>query len=92
MRFIVLKSFVDKKGRLALHGLVSITQKPSGIVDEWLSLEKANTNCIEPDKCDLLSFEDKDQLEEDLELWGIATENVAVIGVEADDVIPEPEQ
>jgi len=85
MRFIVLKSLV-KEGKLVLQGLSSITQKPSGAVDEWLDLAKANTNCLEPEKCDLLSFEDKDQLEEDLDCWGIAdAENIAIIGVEPTD-------
>jgi hypothetical protein len=81
MRYIVLRSLVQN-GSLVLHGLTSLTQKPSEIVDGWIDISEAKTNCLEPDKCDLLSFEDKDQLEEDLEKWAIAAENVAIIGVE----------
>lgn len=82
MRFIVLRSTVTPEGALILHTLTSITQKASGVIDGWIELSEAKTNCIDPEKCDLLSFTDKDQLEEDLELWGIAAENVAIIGVE----------
>lgn len=83
MRFIVLRSTVDQEGVLVLHALSSITQKASGIIDGWVELAEAKTNCIDPKKCDLLSFTDKDQLEEDLELWEIAAENVAILGVES---------
>lgn len=83
MRFIVLKSFVTEKGDLGFRGLSSLTQKPSGTVDGWIDLSEAKTNCLEPEKCDLLSFEDRDQLESDLEIWGIDGENVTIIGVEA---------
>lgn len=82
MKFLVLRSTATEKGNLVLHGLTSITQKASGIVDGWIDLAEATTNCIEPEKCDLLSFDDKEQLEEDLENWGILAENVAIIGVE----------
>lgn len=82
MRFVVLKSTITPEGTLIIHALTSITQKASGIVDDWIELSKAQTNCIDPEKCDLISFTDKDQLEKDLELWGIAAENVAIIGVE----------
>lgn len=82
MRFIVLRSTTTEEGTLVLHALASITQKASGIVDDWIELIKAQTNCINPEKCDLLSFSDKEQLEEDLELWEIAAENVAIIGIE----------
>lgn len=82
MIFVILKSTVTPEGALIFHALTSITQKASGIVDDWIELSKAKTNCIDPEKCDLISFTDKDKLEEDLELWGIAAENVAIIGVE----------
>lgn len=83
MRFIVLRSAVTEKGTLVLHGLTSLTQKPSGVMDGWIDITEAVTNCIEPEKCDLLSFDDKEELEENLELWEIAAENVTIIGVEA---------
>jgi hypothetical protein len=82
MRFIVLQSSVDKEGNLVLHGLTSLTHKPSGTIDGWIDLTEANTNCIDSSKCDLLSFENKEEVEENLEIWGIAGENVAIIGVE----------
>lgn len=82
MRFIVLRSAATEDGKIILHGLTSLTQKASGIVDGWIDLAEAHTNCIEPEKCDLLSFDDRDQLEEDLELWGLAAENVGIIGVQ----------
>jgi hypothetical protein len=82
MRFIVLRSQVTKDGELILQGLTSLIQKSGGITDGWINISEAFTNCITPEKCDLLSFEDKGRLEEDLELWEIAAENVAIIGVE----------
>ena len=82
MRFIVLRSLVTEEGKLVFFALNSITQTPSAVVDGWIDLAEAKTNCREPEKCDLLSFEDSEQLAEDLELWGIAAENVAIIGVE----------
>ena len=82
MRFIVLRASATKEGSVVFHGLTSITQKASGVVDEWMRLTEAQTNCIDPEKCDLLSFTDKDELEEQLENWGILAENVAIIGVE----------
>lgn len=82
MRFIVLRSTATGEGTLVLHGLTSITQKASGIVDGWIELSEAKTNCIDSEKCDLLSFTDKEELEEKLEEWGILAENMAVIGVE----------
>lgn len=82
MRFIVLRTVATTEGKVLLHALTSITHRASGVVDGWIDLSEANTNCINPEKCDLLSFEDKDQLEEDLELWELAAENVAIIGVQ----------
>jgi|GEM_PF-3302905 len=91
MRFVVLKSSVVH-GTLALNALSGITQRSGGVVAEWLGLTTGNINCIELEKSDLLSFDDKEQLKEDLERWEIADENVAIIGIEADeDTTLEPE-
>ncbi len=81
MRFIVLRSSVTEKGQVVLEGLASISQKPSGVVATWIDFSEATTNCLVPEKCDLLSFTDKDELEQDLELWDIAAENIAVLAV-----------
>ena len=82
MRYIVLRTVATAEGKVILYALTSITQKASGAVDGWIEFSEAKTNCIDPAQCDLLSFEDKDQLEEDLESWNIAAENVAIIGVQ----------
>ena len=83
-RFIVLRSLAAKDGKIIIEGLVSITQKSSGAVLTWMNFSEANTNWIAPEKCDLLSFssDDKYQLEENLEFWGVAAENVVILGVE----------
>ena len=83
MRHIVLRSSVNEEGTLTLEALASLTQRSSGTIAEWVDFKEAQTNCIDPAKCGLLSFEDEDELKENLELWGIAAENVASIGVEA---------
>ena len=82
MTFIVLRSSTTPKGEIVLYALSGIIQKSSGIKAEWIDFSKAITNCIAPEKCDLLSFEDKDELEQNLELWELNAENVAIIGVD----------
>jgi len=82
MRYIVLRSLVGKDGSLVLYGLTSITQKASGVIDGWIDLSKASINCLAPEKCDLLSFDEKEHLESDLQLWGLNTDDIAIIGVE----------
>jgi len=84
MRFIVLQSSVTEEGSLLLQGLTSVTQKASGVVTEWIDYTKAQTNCRDPQKCNFLSFDNREDLEENLENWEIAAENVAIIGVEAE--------
>jgi hypothetical protein len=81
MRFIVLQSSITEEGSLLLQGLASITQKASGVVAEWIDYTKAQTNCRDPQKCDFLSFDSREDIEENLENWEIAAENVAIIGV-----------
>lgn len=83
MKFIVLKASVTEEGSLLLQALTSITQKASGVASEWIDFQKAETNCRDPQKCDLLSFDERDELEQSLEIWEIAAENVAILGVEA---------
>lgn len=82
MRFIVLRTSVTEDGKLILQGLNSLLQKPVCVDGGWIDLADATTNCLEPQNCDLLSFEDKDELERNLEIWNIAAENIAIIGVE----------
>ena len=91
MRFIVLRSLTIEGGKIILEGLVSLTQKSSGVVAIWADFSKIITNWITPEKSDLLSFEDKDQLEENLELWQIAAENVAILGVDPEENVNLPE-
>jgi hypothetical protein len=84
MKFIVLQSSVTEEGSLLLQGLASVTQKSSGVITEWIDYTKAQTNCRDPQKCDFLSFDSREDLEENLENWEIAAENVTIIGVEAE--------
>ena len=82
MRFIVLRTVTDGL-RIQIESLVGLTQKASGFKAEWVKFEEASTNCLEPEKCDLLSFdeEEREELEQNLETWGF-DETVAIIGVE----------
>lgn len=84
MRFIVLQSSVTDEGALLLQGLTSITQKASGVVAEWINYTEAETNCRDPQKCDFLSFDSREELEENLQTWEIAAENVTIMGVEVE--------
>jgi len=82
MRYIVLRTLATNNA-INIEALVSLTQKASGIVTDWVKFGEANINCIEPEKCDLLSFEaeEKDEMEENFQVWGF-DETVAFIGVE----------
>lgn len=82
MRYIVLRTVTDGS-QVTLEALISLTHKASGIEANWIKFEKASTNCLEPEKCSLLSFgeDERDDLEENLELWGFDN-TVAIIGVE----------
>jgi hypothetical protein len=82
MRFIALRT-VTIDGKIVLEGLASITQKASGIVASWLEFGQVTTNYLEPEKCDLLSFDEdeKEEIEEKFEMWGF-DETVALIGVQ----------
>jgi hypothetical protein len=57
MRYIILKTHVTDNGTLAFYGLAEVTQSASGFFPKWIDLVEAKTNCAEPEKCDLLSFE-----------------------------------
>lgn len=80
MRFIVLKSEVVD-GTLNILGLTELSQRASGITPRWIDLKEAQTNCIHPEKCDLLSFEDENVARDFVE--NIAEGNIAYIGVDA---------
>lgn len=82
MNFIVLRAVATEEGTLIIEGLTSIIQKASGVTTEWIDLSKAKINCLEPAKCDLLFFpNDKEELAENLELWDIVDDSIAVISI-----------
>jgi len=83
-RFIVLRCLVAEENKIILEGLTGINQKPSGVMATWINFFEATTNYTEPEKCDLLSFEDKEELEENLELWELVGDNVTILGVDSD--------
>lgn len=83
MRYIILKSEVSE-GKLVILGLAELSQKASGTILKWIDLKEAQTNCIVPSKCDLLSFEEEGDIQELFENTGMNEEgNVTYIGVDA---------
>jgi hypothetical protein len=80
MRFIVLKTQVTEK-RLVVLGLVELSQKASGVFPKWIDIEEAKTDCVNPEKCDLLSFEDEEIARDFVENYGEPT--ITYIGVDA---------
>lgn len=85
MRYIVLRTLLKPEGAVCIEGLTSIEQRASGITSRWINLEEAKTNYWQPEKCDLLSFEDRSDLEENIELWGF-DDTVGILGVDTDAV------
>lgn len=83
MRYIILKSEVSE-GKLTILGLTELSQKASGITPRWIDLKEAKTNCVVPGNCDLLSFEEENDIQELLENTGMIDEgNITYIGVDA---------
>lgn len=84
MRYIILKTEVNiEDGSLDLLGLSGISKKPSGEIPEWLNLKEAKISCLNPKQCDLLSFEEVEEVKELLETSGLEDdETVMYIGVD----------
>lgn len=83
MRYIILKTEVSE-GRLTVLGLAELSQKASGVTPRWIDLKEAKTNCVAPEDCDLLSFEEEDDIQTILESTGMIDEgNITYIGVNA---------
>jgi hypothetical protein len=83
MRYIILKSEVVE-GSLVFSGLTELSQKASGIFPRWADIREAKTDCINPEKCDLLSFEEEETVKELLEKIGMIDEaNVISMAVNA---------
>ncbi|MDB9514742.1 hypothetical protein PN499_26415 [Kamptonema animale CS-326] len=89
MRFVVLKTQVTDSGTLAIHALSEVTQSASGFTPKWIEFAEAKTNCIEPEKCDLLSFSTVEEVKA-LLVESKMTEqgNIAYIGVDVADLTP----
>jgi hypothetical protein len=83
MRYIILKSEVSE-GSLVILGLAELNQKASGITPKWLDIREAKTDCANPEKCELLSFEEEETVKELLENTGMIDEgNITFIAVDA---------
>jgi hypothetical protein len=82
MRYIVLRT-ITVGSAIQIEALTSLLRKASGMEAAWIKFEEASTNCLEPENCDLLSFdeEERDEMEDSLELWGFG-DTVSLIGVE----------
>ena len=82
MRYLVIRAIAQPQGNINFEGLARLTHTPSGVVATWVNLREAKTNCLKPEQCDLLSFEDPDELEQNIELWNVG-ETVGIVGVDA---------
>ena len=84
MRFILLKAECNSDGTVSFFGANQSIRRASGNSINWIDLKEAKTNTIEPDLCDLLSFDDADSAADFVEDAEMADmENVSVIGVDA---------
>ncbi|MEG4419383.1 hypothetical protein QUA70_12340 [Microcoleus sp. LAD1_D5] len=82
MKYGLLKTEPSDEGTIFL-GLTELHHKASGVVPLWIDIREAKVNKKNSTgEGNLLLFDEKEQLEEDLELWGLAGENVAIIGVQ----------
>lgn len=87
MRFILLKTECNSDGTISFFGANQSVRRASGNSINWVDLNEAKTNTLEPDLCDLLSFDDADSVTEFLEETEMSDmsdmENVSIIGVDA---------
>jgi len=84
MRFILLKTECNSDGTISFFGANQSVRRTSGNSINWIDLSEAKTNTLEPDLCDLLSFDDADSATDfldDTEMSDI--ESVSIIGVDA---------
>ncbi|WP_293335946.1 hypothetical protein [Microcoleus sp. CAWBG58] len=85
MRYIIIKTEPNSNGTISFLGAHKATRKGSKSSIEWIDLKSATTNTIDPDACDLLSFDEMSEAEELLEDVGENdTESTAIMGVDAD--------
>ncbi|MEG4251062.1 hypothetical protein [Microcoleus sp. Pol10D4] len=84
MRYIIVKVEAKADGTLSFLGAHQLVQKGSKKSIEWIDIETAITNTIDPEQCDLLSFEDKDTAESLVESLEPELENIAVFEIDAD--------
>lgn len=85
MRYIIVKNESNSDGTISFLGAHKATRKGSRSSIEWIDLKSATTNTIDPDACDLLSFDEMSEAEELLEATGEdEAENTAILGVNAD--------
>lgn len=85
MRFILLKTECNSDGTISFFGANQSVRRASGNSINWIDLREAKTNTIEPDLCDLLSFDDAESAADflcDAEMSDV--ENICVVGVEAE--------
>ncbi len=83
MRYIALRTQLEDEGKVGIQGLAGFSQRASGFTFDWIDLKEAKTNYLDPERCDLISFEDKDELLENFETWEF-DETVSAIGVDAE--------
>ena len=84
MRYIIVKAEANADGTLSFLGAHQFSQKGSKKSIEWIDLKTAATNTIDPEQCDLLSFENKDTAESLVESLEPELENIAVFEIDAD--------
>lgn len=83
MRYIVLRTQLKDEGKVGIQGLVGFSRRASGFAFDWIDLKEAKTNYLDPAQCDLISFEDKDELLENFETWEF-DDTVSAIGVDTE--------
>lgn len=84
MRYIIVKVESANDGTLSFSGAHQLIQKGSKKSIQWIDIKKATSNTLNPDQCDFLSFEDKEDADEIVEELASELENVAIFEIDAD--------
>lgn len=84
MRYIIVKVEANANGTLSFMGAHQLIQKGSKKSIDWIDIKTATSNTLDPEQCDFLSFEDKEDADSVVEELASELENVAIFEIDAD--------
>ncbi|MEG5045962.1 hypothetical protein [Microcoleus sp. B4-C1] len=84
MRYIIVKVEAKDDGTLSFWGAHRLIQQGSKKSIQWIDVKTATSNTIDPEQCDFVSFEDREDADNVVEELASELENVAVFEIDAD--------